>query len=75
MIRDLSPVDILDEFTSRNGEQTVVQNPRAINNCNTNSDKSLPNGLLPETDSCPKTENSDSDKSPFRAMQESGYPF
>ena len=38
----------------------------AINNCETNSDKSPPNGLLSEADCCPKTEYSDSDKSPLR---------
>ena len=38
----------------------------AINNCETNSDKSPPIGLLSEADGCPKTEYSDSDKSPLR---------
>ena len=38
----------------------------AINNCETNSDKSPPIGLLSEADCCPKTEYSDSDKSPLR---------
>ena len=32
----------------------------------TNSDKSPPNGFSFEADGCPKTENSDSDNSPFR---------
>ena len=38
----------------------------AISNCEKNSDKSPPNGLLSEADCCPKTEYSDSDRSPLR---------
>ena len=38
----------------------------AVNNRETNSDKSPPIGLLSEADCCPKTEYSDSDKSPLR---------
>ena len=52
----------------RNGLLSETRKPfhTAPNNCNANSDKSPPNGFLSEADGCPKTENSDSDKSPFR---------